>query len=312
LLAGALVLAALCFLAPIPEFKEFFLAARALRTQAPIAIAGNSSIAHVSKCDSDGRTLLEMIQDQTAEKTEGLNYNGQSFDDSIQFTSAALQNQKIKSVIVLFSLAGLQQWDQGSLQRYLFFKLLNPSLQEATLRSRVFSPAILNGEASEGFLSFRYKGVEYPEYKQMLATYFERESEDMPCPERDGKDLRFIEAYYDHNYLRYPLRAENFDLLASMAEEASRRGKQFLLVIAPIDFDLMNQLNPEMAASVRAKEGLVFQVLKRRKVNVLDLGDALRNEDFADRYCACGHMVESGRRKAAQAIADALTSAGGR
>jgi hypothetical protein len=253
-----------------------------------------------------------MIQDQTAEKTEGLNYNGQSFDDSIQFTSAALQNQKIKSVIVLFSLAGLQQWDQGSLQRYLFFKLLNPSLQEATLRSRVFSPAILNGEASEGFLSFRYKGVEYPEYKQMLATYFERESEDMPCPERDGKDLRFIEAYYDHNYLRYPLRAENFDLLASMAEEASRRGKQFLLVIAPIDFDLMNQLNPEMAASVRAKEGLVFQVLKRRKVNVLDLGDALRNEDFADRYCACGHMVESGRRKAAQAIADALTSAGGR
>ena len=312
LLIGALIVSAFCFLAPLPGFKEFRFLVKALCTNAPIAIAGNSVIGYVSRCDSDKRTLQAMIQDQMGKKTTDLDYGGESLDDSIQYAATALHNPRNRTVIVLLSLFDIQRWNEGNLQRYLFFKLLNPSLDEASLRSRFHLKSILTGEGDPLTSAFRYKGTDYPDYVHIWDTYFERESGGISCPEGDGRDLRFIEAYYYHSYLGFPVQVENYNLLKSLQDDARRSGKQLLLVISPIDYTLIAKLNPDIATGVRRRNSSVFHALTERKINVLDLGDALQGEDFAGRYCACGHLAESGRRKVALAIGDALISTGGR
>jgi hypothetical protein len=147
--------------------------------------------------------------------------------------------------------------------------------------------------------------VHYPDYDH-IKDRFEAEKRRMQCPENDGLDQNFNRALYAFQYSMLPIRTEILDLIAAFARQARERGVDVIWPISPIDYDLVEHIDPAVARAIKAHVLQLKAAFASRDVRVLDLTELLDNRHFADRWCACGHLQLSGRQRVADAWASAL------
>jgi hypothetical protein len=304
-----LVFAVACtFLAPVPKQKHLARAGRAMFERgASVAISGPSFIEDVSRCDADRRDLVQMLAANRGGSVSDLSYGGQTLNESINYAALAVKNPRLKKVVVALSITGFSGWDDQNLNQFMFFRMLNHTLPHESMVQRIRTGALENGHRDPWLESFEYNGRAYPDYNGIKATYFQEEHKSGTCPEQDGVNRDFIEAYYYQNYANLAPRQENFDVVSTLSASARSRGKTIYLVLMPIDFELMEQFNPLIAERAHVTIAFASKQLRLRGVNVLDLTAALPNSSFSDRWCACGHLMDQGRWKVAGLIAQAIS-----
>ena len=301
----ALALAACVALSPLGTEADVTTAYRALTTTRPVVLVGNSVIDHVSKCDGDRRTIPDLLAADLGRPVVDFSYGGQGLAEAAVFSWAALRNPRVDHVIVPVTLFELADRPHLPFPRTAFFRLIDPGLELESPREWIRmslsdEPAVPRGE------SFSYGGRRYPDANGLGPTYEQVEKDHMPCPEHDGFDRTFVEAYYHHSYLGAPVRQEQLSLLAKLDREAKRRGKALTIVLLPIDYELIESLSKTMQAAVRQLSAEALAQARGHGVAMVDLTPLLPNEDFADRYCGCGHLLDSGRHRLARSIAAAV------
>jgi hypothetical protein len=295
------LVAVVTFCLPI-DAKRTPLLAKALVSSPKVSVVGNSVLSHTSKCDQDGRSLVGMLANDLRQPILDLSFRGQSLSEATNLAAASLKNPHIQTVILPVSLFELVEWDTDPIRTYALFKLINPALDAASLVERMKSPGRFSGEASGLEAAFDYNGIHYPDYDGIKLQYFNYERDVMHCPENDGANLKFVAANYHHLFFEFPILDKDLSLISSVGQAAARRGKSLLVVILPIDYELIAKLSIPGINGLHEKVNRVVQILRGTGLNVVDLSATLPDSDFADRWCACGHLLETGRIGTAEKI----------
>jgi hypothetical protein len=270
-----------------------------------VIVVGNSVVSHTSRCDASRKTLADLTGAALERPLLNLGSPGQSFSEALNYVAIALRKTTFDAAVVFLAPYQLSEWSWPSLQTQLFLTVAAPpELTLNSLSARIADGYLLGGRdvAPE---SFRYKGVDYPDYEG-LKSYFAIEKTRMSCPESLGQQRQFIEAYYWYQYGSRPPLASNIEDLRRLSEEAKRRDKQLLVVMLPADLEDVAALNPELARSLSARLHDAVVKLRAHDLWLLDLSDAAPATFFADRWCACGHLAEPGRRFVAERTAAEL------
>jgi hypothetical protein len=305
-LAGCFV-----FLAPFPDNNANLLnrtasIARAhLGGRKSIAVFGNSVIDALSRCDRDRRTLLEMIADASSRHSIDLSYGGQTISEELNLSSAALRAPGIDELVVFISTTSLADYDAIDLRSALFFRLFGTPLFSNDFLARLSRGVGLTGVVHR-FEPFEYKGRSYPDYDGVKNRYFVKERQYTACPERQGEDLGFIEAYYYRNLAEPNIWQQNVIDLSILAKDALDRRKRLVFVLSPINFGDMEALDPELAKAARRRRDQVLALADANNISIIDATEVAQADDFADRYCACGHLNERGRAALIDAIKEKI------
>jgi hypothetical protein len=301
-------LAALCaFLVPTTELRTF---AKTLRSRADVAMVGNSVMSHASKCDARSEGIAALLAERRGRDVLDLSIPGQLPEEELNLAALALRNPGVRQIVVPMSLADLGDWDTLSLQALLFWRSVNPALPGPSLWGRV-GPYLLTGPPIASREGFNWEGMKaevgHPGY-DAIKEHFTLEKQKMGCPENDGFDADFNRAYYENQYVQLPIRRENLDVMGAFASQARARGVRVIWPFLPINLELMQRLQPSAAAAARARVKQLIAALATRDIRVLDLSELVPNDEFADRWCACGHLLLAGRQRVANAEHAALAS----
>lgn len=301
---AVIVLALVTFLAPVPERSVIALALQASSGK-PLVIIGNSVIQQVSKCDADSRNLATMISDATGLAAANASIGGQGQTQADQLAEMAIYRPEIRVVVLPLSATAESPVSQ-SLQTQLFFDLANGSLSLGMLARRVYKRALIGLSASPAQERFSYQGVEYPDYSGIKKTYFATEKQKMGCPENAGHDRRFIEAYHWASFSRDTIDAAKLREVARLTRLASSLGKQLIIVLMPINIDNSQHWSPIVYSAMTTRRDDLKRLVREAGVDAIDLTMAVPPSGFSDRWCACGHLGETGRKIVAERIAQAL------
>jgi len=282
---------------------------KGITTSAPFAMVGDSVITHASRCESDQRSIPRMLADEIGQRVLDLSFPGQSLDESVSLAMTALRNPRLRTVVFPVSATALQEWDTDAIRNYALARLIGPNLRLTGLAERAASPDRFSGAPFHEDAEFDYDGKHYPGYDGIKASYFDNEMALMRCPENDGADLKFVAAIYYHAYPEYPMLQDNVTLLSSLGAEAARLQKSLVIVVLPINYELMERLAVRDVAVLPERTAAVVAAFQAGGLNVLDLSAIASDSDFADRWCGCGHMLSAGRSKVANQIAHGLPHA---
>lgn len=303
--------AVVVYLCPFGNKTDLALGERAMTTADAVVIVGNSVVDHVSQCDAVASPIPSLVGELAGARVADLSASGQLLEESIAYAGIALRNRSVKTVVMLVAYYSLADEWEPTMQRAAFLDVwsgISPfALDEVFERSGGF-----NGEELRFHDAFVYRGERYPDYSELKAAYFERELAAETCPEGNGVDSGFIDAYYHHAYLGAPINEQNVLAIGRLAARAGRDGKQVVVVLMPIDYQLMGTLDPAMVGAIESRVHSAVADIARLGVRVVDLSQLLPNQSFADRWCACGHLLQSGRETVTKAIvARALASDSG-
>jgi hypothetical protein len=259
-------------------------------------VLGNSVVDHVSKCDQDRRSLPELIAEATGMKTLDLSYPGQALEESLNLGALALKVKSVSQLILFASITGFTDHDTLDLQSVLFFRAVGNSFAANEVVPRLQRGVLIFPAVQPRHRPFGYDGTGYPDYNGVAAQYFEREQHAMACPETRGNDDRFIEAYFWNNIVRPVPWLPNVSDVARLQVMARRSDKPLTIVLLPTDFPDLAAVNPRLAADAMGRRSELVAALKREDLDILDASDIIDAEGFSDRFCACGHLTERGRR----------------
>lgn len=292
-----LMAAAFCltFLFPLPGQRVGAVTFAAFSApDAEVAVVGNSVVTHVSKCDVDRRGIPAMLQDTLESEVVDLSYGGQPLAESINYAAVALQQDRISTVVLYLGQGSLANPDPNDWQTTAFLGLVAGPLRVNDLWARLSRGTGIAPGPATARLPFRYKGIAYPAYDRIQMTWFADEKARQGCPETLGRDLRFIEANFWTNLVRpepfWPLLEDVGDL----QRRAVARGKRLVVIFLPNDMTGLRALDAGLAAEVDARRAEIVRRAAALGVSMTEIGP-FGPEQFADRWCACGHLSQSGR-----------------
>lgn len=308
-MVGVLVLVALAiFLFPAPaDIAGAQLAAKSMRSpRGAIALVGNSVIDHVSKCDSDRRTIAQMIAAEAARPTIDLSKGGQDYLISFGLGAIGMRHGGADTLVLPVTVAtlamrsGLDGRDQG------FFRIAGGDYPAFDVVRRIarLEPLIPPPPAQQE--RFTYRGQDYPDYVGVKSGHFARAQAEMGCPEDFGVDPGYSEALYWNSYARFEPQDERIAGIIQLHEESARRGKRLLVVLMPVDLEDVAGRNPALAQLIAQRSAALADRLRGAGVDPLDLTRSAPAGQFTDRWCACGHLNQHGRLALARAVAGAL------
>jgi hypothetical protein len=299
---------------PIPDKA---IAAKTLRLAAQrapktVVMSGNSVLSHTSRCDADRRTLAELIEDNLARGEHGgkllnLGAPGQHFAENVNYLALALKQDNVDTALLMLAPYQLSEHEWPSLQTQLYMSLRASSELAVNSLSQRFAEGYWLTGGEPGSQGFSYRGTAYPDY-QGIKGFFMREKAAMGCPETLGMQRSFIEAYYWYEFAGRKDVDSNFDDVQKLAALARSLHKQLLVVLMPADAADASALNPEVGAAMKAHLRAITTRLQRAGVSPLDLSERAAPEDFADRWCACGHLSQQGRKLVADQVTSHLSS----
>jgi hypothetical protein len=275
-------------------------------TESPVLVTGNSVMTASSKCDAERRTIAELLAPLLGRPIVDRSFGGQTLHESVAYAALALDNPRVEHILLGLSAYQFQEWAEMALPRALFFKLVTPAAELEPVAARFFTERDSPEGHAASLRPFTYRGRDYPAYDVIKVRYFDVEKRLMKCPESDGSDRAFLEAYYDHLYAADALDERNVRALAGLSAAAAKAHKRLVLALLPIDYELMGGLRADLPDVVRRQVRRIVTSLRERDLAVVDLSEGAANASFADRWCACGHLALQGRQHVAETLAQAL------
>lgn len=302
-----LAVAGLILLFPLPnspnlQAKAEQIAVLAIRGDKKIGILGNSVIDHVSRCDQDQRNIPQLIAGAETAPVADLSFGGQTEEEEVNLADVALKARGISKILMFVSTTGFADKDTLDIQSSLFFRTAGNRLKSDEIAPRLRRGAYLFPAVQERHGPFTYAGVTYPDYDGIKARYFEPERMAMPCPENAGRNLKFIQAYYWNDLVQPDVWLPNIDDIVRLKQAARQARTPLTIVLLPIDFPDMLAMDPALAKAALGRKDELLGVLRQRGIDILDASQVVDAGGFADRYCACGHLNERGRRALVAAI----------
>jgi hypothetical protein len=277
-------------------------------SQDAVVVTGNSVMKAASTCDAQPQTIAQRLASLLGRSVADRSAGGQTLHESIAYAGLALDNPHVEQIVIGVSAYQFHEWPALAVPRALFFKLLLPAIEREPLALRFFTERDSPEGQTAALRPFTYRGRDYPEYEVIKSRYFEIEKRGKTCPENDGTDRVFLEAYYDHLYAADTVDAGSVRALAALAAAAVRARKRLVVALLPVDYELMAGLRPDLPVMVRRQVSRIVTSLRAEGAAILDLSEGSANAVFADRWCACGHLAAEGRQRVAAALAQALRS----
>ncbi|WP_428561344.1 MAG: hypothetical protein ACP59X_18730 [Solidesulfovibrio sp. DCME] len=122
-------------------------------------------------------------------------------------------------------------------------------------------------------------------------------------PDEAGRRTHFINNYMTQITPDHPMLAA----LSETAQRLARAGVPTVFYLTPIDVEGGRQLVGEaLVANVAANSQCIAETLRGQGATCLDLSALLPTDRFVDREYACEHLDLAGRRRVAEALAQAL------
>lgn len=303
------IVAVSTFFFPFGTWRDFKILGLASFGQAAVVLTGDSVIKHYSICDADRRYVSEIVSGNAALPLQDLSYGGQSIIEQLAYLGAASNNQSARTLVLTVALTDFLRVVRPSLRRRELFAIVSPAneIADGPAATRL-SDLVLGGDLP---FDFDYDGEHFPSYDYIKRRYLGVEQSHASCPEADAWDRRFLKAYYYGTYVHGDLDDRHVGEMARLDAHARARGKRLMVVVKPMDIALIEQMDAAWARSVRARMALMVDRMRQAGLEVTDLSESLPSEDFADRWCACGHLQERGRQKFGEAIARALRKSSG-
>jgi hypothetical protein len=296
------------YLAPVPDLKVATALAPVMSPHAlnALVVAGNSVVTNLSACDQDRRKLPSLLSEGLHKKVIDFSFPGQTVGQGLDYTTFALRRPHAGAAVFFLS-PTLSSRSIPDLQTQMFFRFAaSPEYEENSLQQRFKPDAPLLGPLTSHAEPFTYKNVRYPDYDGIKDIYYSAEKAAMGCPETLGKNRQFIEAFYWYTYVSQPVQNGNIAGLGKLQEISNSVHKRVLFVLMPVDYDDVQSMNYALAQTIRTRVRSTSEALKKENLNLLDLTEILPADGFADRWCACGHLSESGRRTLSERVVQAL------
>ena len=307
------LMAALVFVFPMPTvFINVFsksTALKILKSDDSVIMFGSSTVDTVSKCNSDKRTIPEMITDKTGGRILDASYGGAVLEWNVNLAAAAAKKTNIQTEIFSFGMKDLIDHDNLSFHDYLLLRLINPALDVDGPVTYFGGLPTMQPAPPKEFNPFTYLGVSYGGLAEFNASVFPKERDAETCPEKDGQDLNRVAAIYFHEMIEYPPNLENVRLLASLNHYVESLHKTVIFVMLPTNFEILGRFNPSWPDILRSRRDTFIARMKDNGVSVLDLSEGLPNQAFLGRWCGCSHLTAVGRDHVARGIAEAFVSA---
>ena len=303
-LSVSVAVAVAVFFAPFGNWRDAKIVSMAWTTAPPVVIGGNSVLKHISACDSDQRHIADFMSADLGVGVTDLSYGGQTLIEQVAYLGAALRNPHVRVVIAAAALSDFMPGPLPSLRRRLLFGLTSPV-------AGLVSPAGA-GSVTEAIMgrdlpvNFDYAGEHFPSYEYIKQKYFLVEQTNERCPEADGTNMRFVAAIYYGVLVAPELDPGAVTLVAALSRAATAHGKEFMVVIQPLDSQLVARLDPGWIDPIERKRQKLIQSLQAAGVHALDLTEKIPNGMFADRWCACGHLQQEGRSETARWIVHSI------
>jgi len=275
-----------------------------------LIVFGNSVIDAKSNCDENPSSIANMIEIRLGRRVIDMSQAGQALDVALGNVGLLTAAGHRRDIVVPISLFHFNTSNSYPVWTALLFQLAAGGLEVNSFRARFQAGAYVSGIVPLSQKPFVYKGQSYPDYSKISATYFVKEKYRLTCPSKIGIDKTFIEANYWKAYLLPLVQKKYFKDLAKIQSLVARRGSRVTYVLLPIDIEDVESLNADLASALRERLAMVRYELDVAKVAYLDLTESLPAAEFADRFCACGHLDQNGRGLVADRIS--ATLAGGR
>ncbi len=266
-----------------------------------IVLFGNSVSGHVSKCDSDRRTLPQMTADDLGRPVVDVSRGGLRLGEMMYLARIGAAFGLNDSVLVfpISPEAGFLRTTREPTGARAFLDKNYQSLIDAIGGER--------NNAAIGQPPDEFEGVHYGTYAEFSRTHFPHEKQAMGCPETQGNDRAFVRFMYWRNFLQSRSALVGMEAFQGHRESLSSRHIRVAFVLMPVNFDDLRELDGELAVvTVRQQIKEMRAALTRMGETVLDLSEKVGAAGFADRWCACGHMNEAGRAASAHYIAEML------
>lgn len=276
----------------LQQRADFEALAKIFMSSGDLVFFGNSVIRTPSKCDSDRRSIVEMMAAPNIRRTVDASRGGMPLGTMLDLLEIATSIGIRPGVVVL----PLNPYDS--------------SFRDAAQKSGIQSyinlnfPKLVDGQtAADSGYPESLDGLFFGNYKAFSGKEFIIEKKSMRCPENLGKDHDFIRFMYYRNYLsRTQIDIDSSDLVKRI-NSLRIKGLKILVVLMPVNIDDIEALHGvEAARQVRDKTTRALNQLSA--LNVLDLSFSLGAGDFTDRYCACGHLNQIGRAAVAKNISE--------
>jgi hypothetical protein len=253
---------------------------------------GNSVIRTPSKCDSDRRSIVEMMEAPNIRKNIDASRGGMPLGTMLDLLEIATSIGVRPGLVVL----PLNPYDSS----------FRDAAQKSGIRSYIDLnfPGMVDGHATvDGEYPESFAGRVYGNYKAFSGREFILEKKSMKCPENVGKDTDFVRFMYFRNYISRTQNDIDPSDLIHRINSLQAKGLKILVVLMPVNIDDIQALHgPEAAQQVRDKTTRALKQLG--SLNVLDLSFSLGAGNFTDRYCACGHLNQIGRAVVAKNVSD--------
>jgi hypothetical protein len=302
------VTAIILYLAPIPSGGQFNRVVKAKTGPGQIAVVGPSTIDYVSNCDQDRRTIPAMITALSGTPVLNLAVGGQPIVDSLNLAALSAGNSNVKDILFFLAHTQVDDWTTPDYRTLLFYKALNPGFKVYDAETTTDFWNGLSGEPRRLVHGYEFQGVHYPDYNVLSAREFAKEKKLSSCPEVLTHDKEFTKSYFWWTNVEKKENSGLYNLLADLDRVANANGKKLHVVVLPTNLELIDSLNPDWRTSVSRFQDSVVENLQRRGLDVVDLSDDFKQDDFAVQWCACIHMSEKGRLKISKAVVPRLSS----
>ncbi len=262
---------------------------------------GNSIIDARSACDSDMRSLPQMLSDETGMSVADVSKGGLYMVEIYALTNLLNEDNKPD-----YAVLPLSEFFGSSLG-----VKVEPGYNQMATRDLLISLYSMNKPfiypSAEAVFSsaeeFSYKGQYYGSYADIKRDYMTVEKKHLTCPERFGENLKYVEFMHWKNYA-----SGDFNIDGEMFERVLARLKALqikpVIYLTPVNFQLMSELNDsEVLTTLNARLQQLRGYLDDRGIEYVDLTHSLDPSGFTDMYCACGHLSEVGRKQVVKSIA---------
>lgn len=276
--------------------EQLLLLADYPKSQGQILIFGNSVNGTISRCDRDWRTLPALAAAEAGAPIVNLSRGGMTLGQMLQLAEAGARTG-LRPATMVFPLSPEAGFLRSTSTPYGLQAYLTDNF--GAMRRPADGPASEARNPPEA-----YRGQQYGSYAYFSKQYFPREKAAASCPGTAGADRDFVEFMYWRNYL------QGDDPLGGLADVLPRinhlRQQNINVVfwMMPVNFDDLRALHGATgAAQVQQEIGQVRTTLEHHGFPVLDSSQLVASSGFTDRWCACGHLGEQGRRIAAASLA---------
>ncbi|GAA0313711.1 hypothetical protein GCM10009087_25070 [Sphingomonas oligophenolica] len=298
LLATALVLRAL----PYPRSLDIAQFRKIHATSARIAVLGPSTIDNFSICDRDRRTIPQMMADDSGAGVADISSGGQQVRDAVNLAALAARRPSITDVVLAISPASIDEPTTPPYRKAVLYRMLAPSFNGAAFATVQDLWQGLSDQPLRGQRAFTVAGRRHGDYAAVSAVKFAREYRLQGCPEPATHDVLFTHDYYWWMYVAEGSNSALPRLLARLDGDVRRQGKRLHVVLLPANMELIGRLDPRWPRIVMDRNRRFAATLRHLGIDLLDLSDQLPDAQFMQRWCACTHLAETGRRHVALAI----------